>query len=108
LWTRRARFSVAGSVAECVRAHPDADPDTLPVVDRLANGSGVHRVAPVHPDAGCDRHAVTRAHGSSDATSDRKADFTSHRPSDASSDREAHADADAAAEQTRPAWLADE
>ena len=84
-------------------------------MDRLAIGCGFHRVALAHPDARCDRHIATPAHGSPDATPDREADTTPDREADttpnatpnAAVDCEAHVDA-AAAEQTRPARLADE
>jgi hypothetical protein len=120
LWTRRAWFPVADFVAHGARAYPGADPHTFAVMDRLAVPSGFYRIALSDPDAGCDRHAVTQAYRSPDATPDRGPDRTSHgRPDatadreadatpNATADREAHADADAAAEQARPARLADE
>ena len=105
MWTRRIRFAVAGSIVQSVGAYSDADRDP-------------HRVSSPQPDAGCDRHVVTRTHGSpdreahrpsyrpSDATSDRKAHTPPDGAPDGQADHEAHPDADAAPEQTRPAWLA--
>ena len=119
MWTRRHWFPVSVSVAPNGRAHPGAERHTVAVPDRFANGSGGHRVAPAHPNAGCDRYPLTQAHGPPDAAADREADRAPHGPPDgaahrqadsapnAAADREAHAHA-VAAEQTHPARPADE
>jgi hypothetical protein len=95
LWARRARFPLALSIVECIRAQLRTGITVLAGLERVANRSPANRVSSAHPNAVCDRHVVSPA------------DPSPHAEADASADREAHPNS-VACEQVDPAWLTDE
>jgi hypothetical protein len=107
LWARRARFPLALSIVECIRAQLRTGITVLAPLERVANRSAANRVGSAHPNAVCDRHVVSPAHRSPDAASDCEADPSRHAAPHASADRQTDTNP-AACEQVDPAWLTDE
>jgi hypothetical protein len=87
LWARRARFPLALSIVECIRAQLRTGITVLAPLERVVNRSAANRVGSAHPNAVCDRHVVSPAHRSPDAASDCEADPSRHAAPHASADR---------------------
>ena len=103
MWACPARFPLAHSILECIRAELHTDLTVFARVEPVAIRPHANRLGSAPPQPVRDRHGVSPAHRSPYAA----ADSASHAASHAAANGEAHSHP-IAGEQVDPAWLTDE